>query len=1278
MKKFLKFLVPMASLCALASCGGSPNPPVYQHLLYRLAFNDKENLGKNTGNVGHYDDATIEDANMEVTGTLKSSSVLTFGDANHGTNFISLPANVLNNDITTIAMWVRIPNDLSSMSDRPLFSIDYGDEYFYAFPYSTESWRGYALYSKLNGREEQNLTKVPKSEKVHGQVAPFGGTLESTPDAWQLIGFSFSSTSLHVYQNGKKLLSYDGNYSFKNKNVSSFTIGTSTHSTTNDFVGSIADVRVYNTEISEDDYYHDFDANYKDFNTLNLNFNNRSLDDSVRGYNGAIHDEAIENVKFINKDNRDVVYLNGEGENNARSGFFLPQQVLMGHNELTISTNIYIEPRNEDDTHLRVFDFSSNDGMRHMNFKYNLYDTNRCVLRIVPDEDKEQQQPVITNPDYIMPIRRWLNLTMVMTGHGCKVYVDGELITSNEEAQYYPSFLYDNENCGFYVGRTNFYGDRPLHCYIDDFKMYSMALSDSDIQDSLGHVHSDDDKAAVEQAVRSFNINQCLRDGGGRIYPSRHLDDGVKVDFTSKNLDLIDQEGNFLAQGKKCDYTMTFSRGAYSIKKSYTLTTPTLVPSIARKNNDLSKEAYNAASYQLLMESENLDWMLSLDPDRLLYHYRLVSGVDTKGAQPYGSWIRQGCGGEGQFQGQYVSALAHITAIGDALDDAEQMNAARDRLQYLIGELAECQNEYPNHKYGQGEEFGYLNGFAHDVMRGLEEGECSYVGHSGTGHVNEEMGYNVPYEITIWVPYYMYHKQLMMLYDVMTYADMGETEATNAIREKAKTMFLAANKWLAHRVLKLNEKQKEQALGVEWGGCAETLYLAYQADPNHNPDFLKAARFFEEDGLLEGLHSNSNLLPGIHTNTTLPKIISYCAAYEVLGDPFYLTAAENAWDMMVNHMSLANGGISINEHYEKPDHITLNKFGEETCCSYNMLRFTDHLYRITGNVKYAHYFEKVFYNHIMASFDTVGSKEACGDELTADRRTYPGPQLAGKTYTTSTDFGHHKVYSSPDDSFWCCVGTGSQTFSHLTYGNFYVDNEDEIYVNMYNNISLKRTNMNLSFSGFKTDNATVKGSEYVEVTNSGDSEVSLTNIHFIKPYWVAEDPTMSIGGTPVEYTGNDYMTANATLAQNQTLKISLPMSITATEQRGYELDNPPSTDPYSYALHYGPYMLALDMGGVNLNTEFYLHTGNGSFQSGQVDYSGSLTQLIEVATGDFNQYITMSEATSTDLCHYHSGIAFAFTTENQGELTFRPFMDICYERYSMYMHYDQEFTGHLN
>ncbi len=76
-----------------------------------------------------------------------------------------------------------------------------------------------------------------------------------------------------------------------------------------------------------------------------------------------------------------------------------------------------------------------------------------------------------------------------------------------------------------------------------------------------------------------------------------------------------------------------------------------------------------------------------------------------------------------------------------------------------------------------------------------------------------------------------------------------------------------------------------------------------------------------------------------------------------------------------------------------------------------MLRLTERLFGWQPQVEYADFEERALYNHILASQE---------------------PKQGMFTYFLSLKPGHFKTYSTPHDSFWCCVGSGME--NHSKYG----------------------------------------------------------------------------------------------------------------------------------------------------------------------------------------------------------------------------------------------------
>lgn len=92
-----------------------------------------------------------------------------------------------------------------------------------------------------------------------------------------------------------------------------------------------------------------------------------------------------------------------------------------------------------------------------------------------------------------------------------------------------------------------------------------------------------------------------------------------------------------------------------------------------------------------------------------------------------------------------------------------------------------------------------------------------------------------------------------------------------------------------------------------------------------------------------------------------------------------------------------------------------------------MLKLSRHLFCWTGDSSIADYYERALYNHILGQQD---------------------PETGMVTYFLPLLSGSHKLYSTKENSFWCCVGSGFE--NHAKYGEaIYYHNDKGIYVNLF-------------------------------------------------------------------------------------------------------------------------------------------------------------------------------------------------------------------------------------
>ena len=370
------------------------------------------------------------------------------------------------------------------------------------------------------------------------------------------------------------------------------------------------------------------------------------------------------------------------------------------------------------------------------------------------------------------------------------------------------------------------------------------------------------------------------------------------------------------------------------------------------------------------------------------------------------------------------------------------------------------------------------------------------------------------------VIYYTVHKVLAGLFDAYVYA--GNETALQLAGE-----FMD---WIYFRISHLNASQIAAMLLVEYGGMNEIAYQIYEV--TQKPEHLRVAETFNEALYLDAWAENRDNLSGKHANTQVPKAVGFAKGYLVTGDQKLLTAAENFWEMVVAERTFATGGNAENEHFGDvgvtSDQIYFNP--DETCNIYNMCKLSSYLFTITGEAKYADYMERALLNGLAGSIDENGLK----------------------TYYQWLSTDSRKLFHTHDGAFWCCTGTGMETFSKLTQMLAFASG-DELKINIFQNA--KFTHNGAVFSLRNEDETNT-----LTFAEGGKLRLSLR-----VPYY-AKSHTLKLNGESLSAEeANGYLTVEREFRAGDVLEYN-------TEYRVYTESTP--DDEGVFALKYGPYLLA--------------------------------------------------------------------------------------------------------
>lgn len=524
-------------------------------------------------------------------------------------------------------------------------------------------------------------------------------------------------------------------------------------------------------------------------------------------------------------------------------------------------------------------------------------------------------------------------------------------------------------------------------------------------------------------------------------------------------------------------------------------------------------------------ENTDLKYIMSLNPDRLLAPFLREAGLQPK-AENYPNWENTGL--DGHIGGHYLSALSLMyAATGD--------KKVLDRLNYMLAELKQCQD-----KNGD----GYIGGvpgskaFWADVTANKVT--------VGSFDINKK-----------WVPLYNIHKTFAGLKDAWVYANS----------DLAKKMLIAYTDWLLNVTKGLSDNDIQNLLRSEHGGMNEVL--ADVAAITGEKKYLDLARKFSHQSIKEPLARREDKLTGLHANTQIPKIIGFERIASLGGDSSYHIAARFFWETVVNNRTVAIGGHGVREHFHPADNfsaMTTSEQGPETCNSYNMLKLSKALYESEGFEKYIDYYERTLYNHILAS-------------------QHPGK--GGFVYFTPMRPGHYRVYSQPETSFWCCVGSGME--NHAKYNELiYAHTNNELYVNLFipSRVNWQERGVVLSQQTRFPDEETTT----LTVESAGKPDFTLQLRY---PAWVAANALeVKINGAKVNYKAQpaSYIAIKRKWKKGDKITLTLPMR-TTTEQM-------PGGSDYVAVLH-GPIVLAAKTGTNDLTGLYADDSRGGHIASGK-------------------------------------------------------------------------------
>ena len=386
---------------------------------------------------------------------------------------------------------------------------------------------------------------------------------------------------------------------------------------------------------------------------------------------------------------------------------------------------------------------------------------------------------------------------------------------------------------------------------------------------------------------------------------------------------------------------------------------------------------------------------------------------------------------------------------------------------------------------------------------------------------------------SVWAPWYTLHKLYSGLIDQYLYAD----------NQQALSVVTKMGDWAYNKLKPLSEETRRLMIRNEFGGINESFYNLYAITGDERYRWL--AEYFYHNDVIDPLKELRDDLGTKHTNTFIPKVIAEARNYELTQNETSKKLSEFFWHTMIDHHTFAPGCSSDKEHFFDPKKCSkhLTGYTGETCCTYNMLKLSRHLFCWTGDSSIADYYERALYNHILGQQD---------------------PETGMVTYFLPLLSGSHKLYSTKENSFWCCVGSGFE--NHAKYGEaIYYHNDKGIYVNLFipSQVTWKEKGLTLlqetDFPKEETTRLTLRA-----------EKPRHTTIYLRYPSW-SKNVKVLVNGkkVSVKQKPGSYIAITREWKDGDRIAATYPMQI--------ELEATPD-NPNKVALLYGPLVLAGERG----------------------------------------------------------------------------------------------------
>jgi hypothetical protein len=463
----------------------------------------------------------------------------------------------------------------------------------------------------------------------------------------------------------------------------------------------------------------------------------------------------------------------------------------------------------------------------------------------------------------------------------------------------------------------------------------------------------------------------------------------------------------------------------------------------------------------------------------------------------------------------------------------------------------------------------------------------------------------------VWAPFYTYHKIMAGLLDMYLLA--GNADALQIAE--------GMGQWAQEYFMGISADQRLRILRTEYGGMNEVLVNL--AAVTKKDRYIDAAHLFEQPGFLDPLAERRDELEGLHANTHVPKIIGAARMYEVTGDRRYRQIAEYFLEEVLTARNYVIGNTSLDEHWKTPPGQlkgTLGWTNAECCVAYNLMKLERLVFGWTADARCMDAYERALFNCRLGTQNAQGLKQ------------YFFPLAAG----------YWRAYNSPEESFWCCTGTGAEEFAKFTDTIFFHRGGD-VYVNQFIAATLDWKD-----EGLVIEQVTQFPQEQGTTLKIKSSRPAARTIHVRIPGWTTQEAAVKVNGRPLEAVADpgSYLAIRRVWQDGDTISVSLPMQL--------RQEPLPGDDSVTAAL-YGPLVLAADLGAGPTDTP------------NRVIHSGDTVPKNLPAASPLPKAAAVPDANAKQWIQVESAPELRFTATGEGaKFPMMPMYRIADQRYSVY------------